>query len=302
MSEKVFKIDEIGQEAIDFLLYAYFGIDNRNIRNLAEEEFKKEVAKKCAQRAYLDLARTLTFNAELKKEKGEEAKRGIICRRKFSSLLCDFIVESIYQKIFANPKQFNSTHEKICKAIQSNAKSMSFKLREETKGNILIKGKQAESFSYGQAQKWLNMTLKYMWLLGLWDTEFKKLKDEKGCLDLHVPVDSYIIQAASGELKIESSNKPWSQWSKDADYVPFQREIAKKTSTYGGRIFWEKDAWIKYAEESKKEEMENLKTYDKNRIEPFRIYQEYIGGEENEVRDVKDLNNIYEEILDCKKP
>ena len=43
------------KEAQDFLIYSYFGIDSM------ESTPKEEIAVKCAYRAYLDLARTVTY-------------------------------------------------------------------------------------------------------------------------------------------------------------------------------------------------------------------------------------------------
>ena len=42
-------------------------------------------------------------------------------------------------------------------------------------------------FTNGNAQKWLNMSLKYLWLLGALPND---IKEER----LHAPIDSYILQ------------------------------------------------------------------------------------------------------------
>lgn len=44
-------------------------------------------------------------------------------------------------------------------------------------------------FTNGNAQKWLNMALKYLWLLGALPID---IKEER----LHAPIDSYILQEA----------------------------------------------------------------------------------------------------------
>lgn len=44
-------------------------------------------------------------------------------------------------------------------------------------------------FTYGNAQKWLNMALKYLWLLGALLNDIKENR-------LHTPIDSYILQEA----------------------------------------------------------------------------------------------------------
>ena len=49
-----------------------------------------------------------------------------------------------------------------------------------------------EKFTCGQAQKWMNMTLKYLWLLDLLPAE---IEEES----LHVPIDSFILQKLKEE-------------------------------------------------------------------------------------------------------
>lgn len=289
-------ITNLNQDAIDFLLYSYFGIDNRNIKNIAEEEFKKTVAKKCAQRAYLDLARTLTFNEKLKKKGEEKERQGIICRKEFSAILCEFIVESIEKKMLKNPENFGDMHNKICTVIEESARCLKFETGKEQNEIILIPGKQNKSFYYGQAQKWLNMTLKYMWLIGLWKEKFEEIKDDNGNLDLDVPVDRYIIQAAKKE-GLESSNEPWSQWD-ESDYSSFQKKLKEKTFKKGGRMHWETDVWITFAEKNKEDEMDNLKKYKGDPIRELQIYQEDLDEEKQECADVKELKSMIREIIE----
>lgn len=72
-----------------------------------------------------------------------------------------------------------------------------------------------ENFTIGQAQKWVNMTLKYLWLLDA-------LPDNIDKKDLHVPIDSYIIKIAyrkKGNIQIcfgirKKPKELWSKWDK----------------------------------------------------------------------------------------
>ena len=67
--------------------------------------------------------------------------------------------------------------------------------------------------SYGKAQKWVNMTVKYLYVFKM----VKYLKDEDLTLfnhndflnNLHIPLDSYIYDALS-DINIKKSQSPWS--------------------------------------------------------------------------------------------
>lgn len=291
MNEKPKKIIENDQELFEFLLYSYFGIDNVIIEDVAE------VATKCAKRAYLDLARTLTFEETLK---GKENKTKQYVRRKFRDDMCKVIVQSIEEKIFCNElleiddeqekkKKFDEIHDEICKKnIVEKAQDMMFHINESPFQHIL-ENEEGESFYYGQAQKWLNMTLKYMRLVGLWKTQMKSLET---CL--HVPVDSFIMEAAAGrerkgknkdkstqgegiELKCKDGEKrekyregnsdqdplPWSQWD-DKTYKDFQKDIREKVDSQMYPIMWESKKWIEVAKN--RTEIEDSVTYDEKYV------------------------------------
>ena len=123
-----------------------------------------------------------------------------------------------------------------------------------------VKESEDKAFHYGQAQKWLNMTLKYMIIMGFWTKKFNSIIEV-----LHVPVDSYIMEAASileimlprknGDYGkyFESSSKPWSKWNKD-DYVKFQENLRialKNKNPSETPIEWEAHAWIEVAQNKK---------------------------------------------------
>ena len=103
------------------------------------------------------------------------------------------------------------------------------------------------------------MTLKYMLLIG--DEKINKIKAK-----LHVPVDSYIMEAASDygisilnksrkESKFNSNSLPWSKWDYGI-YDSFQKSIIDKIkgTEYHTRIDWELEAWIKIAKKRKEQE------------------------------------------------
>lgn len=247
---------------MDFLIFDYFKItpDEFNNGNL------DCIILKCAKRAYLDLNRTLRFS------KDSNAKE--------HDSFCDEISKQIRDRIIKElpnitDKNFDEIHNDICNKIVSLARN--YKGKTDSLVLSVIKNNKNEKidqkiFYYGQAQKWLNMTLKYMYLLGFWDDDFKRFSKV-----LHVPIDNYIIEAVwhEGETennKIKLKNKiwlikipspygdsvrknkynqeiiiSWSKWSED-EYKDFQIKLRKHPLLEGkSPLEWENDIWIKIA-------------------------------------------------------
>lgn len=217
---------------LEFLKYAYF--------NITKGDGMNDILIKCANKAYMDLCRTIRFKTEDGNIKAEYKTK--ICDMLVMEydLLCD-VVSVCYSE---NEKQeiFDREHNRICEEIIETYSEIS-------------------DFTYGQAQKWLNMMLKYVLLIE-GDSVLKSY--------LHIPVDSYIMQAVGSDnpklkycLKLEcvpkkdgtvgkyseSSSKPWSKWSYE-EYIAFQNCIRKAIfeSGYSSPIEWENGAWIEVAE------------------------------------------------------
>lgn len=119
----------------------------------------------------------------------------------------------------------------------------------------------------GNAQKWLNMALKYLWLLGALPNDIKENR-------LHAPIDSYILQKL-WNLKAEGvtcsadtfyyKGNSWSKISDYDDYFDLQKVI-RVMAKQGGKtvIEQENEAWIEMAIERKrslahKREMKGVK-------------------------------------------
>ena len=215
----------------DFFKYSYF--------NITKDDSMQEIMKKCAEKAYLDLCRTIKFKTADKNLKAE-----------YKSKVCDRLIIKAYDVLLnavesSDDKQnaFDSEHKRICEEIIGTYSEIC-------------------EFTYGQAQKWLNMTLKYIVLL----EENSELKSY-----LHIPVDSLIMQAVGSDnaklkhcLKLkcvpkktvlsakysEGSSKPWSKWNYD-EYIAFQNTVRKainEKTSFCSPIEWENEAWIEVAE------------------------------------------------------
>jgi len=231
-----------------FVLDSFIGAD-------VEEPISIDI---CANKAYRDFNRTLrgigTWG-DNNKEKYDEYKKAIF----------DILRKRIAEELLnANDSEkFSEYHKQICEEITRVSKKYDLQ-------NILTQG-----FHDGVAQKWLNMTLKYMLVLSeiankdksigfdlRWDTE-RMVNIRKY---LHVPVDTQVIEAASSCFGIEVSrkhptkdgkknskysesvSKPWSQWDYENDYEPFQKELRCKLQSlkdpkWKSVIDWELDTW-----------------------------------------------------------
>lgn len=217
------------KELYDFLMYCVFSITGK------KDEDKKI---KCARRAYRDLARTLRYkysSSELEDAKKDpNVDKFKKDRNSWVNEICEELIKSI--KEFPEGGDFNQWHNKKCGELIKKAA-----------GKDLFK--EGYSFTWGHAQKWLNMTLKYLWLMDL-------LPEEISSGSLHVPIDSYILDALKDEPLFKNKNlikaskyneQAWSAMSED-DYEELQREIsnmAKKKNK--SPIKWEGTAWIKIA-------------------------------------------------------
>lgn len=241
-------------KAFDFLLYSYFGIKESDLKPQS-----KKVPYICAKRAYLDLARTVKYNyssselEEMKSKKSseedrDEANNFIDSKNELIKNICENILSSVKTEkgeISFENSDFDDWHKAKCEEI------INFMNNSIDKSNTNILNKD---FTIGQAQKWINMTLKYLWLL---DALPKNICEK----DLHIPIDSYIIEIAyDNKNKFENAlglleEKPKESWSKLPEYKKYfeiQEAIRKAIKTNATNetipIKWESLAWIEVAE------------------------------------------------------
>lgn len=115
---------------------------------------------------------------------------------------------------------------------------------------LYIDGKK---FYYGLAQKWVNMSYKYLWLFDACPIDERKL---------HAPIDSLIIHAITRgveknkygmSLDIDGlSNVKWSYLDDRKLYLKIQASINRsKALTFDSRIKWENVAWIEQSKTEK---------------------------------------------------
>lgn len=221
--------------AINFLLYSLAGV--------TLESDKETIVEQAAKRAFRDAASRVLSIDEEKVDKNALKNQGI-------NILKESIIEDFPDP--AKGEDYDKWHGGIC-----------------TKLKTIYKDKTADGkkFTYGIAQKWVNMTLKYLavfyciFIQEKPDAEFCRFYSpiaEKYEQCFHAPVDRYIIQAGKKVCsKVESL--PWSKWEAEEKewndekdmYHSFEKELKEKLNGTDSLLDWEGRVWI--------EEMENKK-------------------------------------------
>ena len=128
---------------------------------------------------------------------------------------------------------------------------------------------QATELTYGQAQKWLNMMLKYLWLLYRLDMindECLKLFIKQYHKEFHVPLDSYILRYVAKakkrnkvfpDSKLKKAIEFKEAWSSINDYEwysEYQRDLKNNIVGYDSALEWELEHWQKALDHYEKEE------------------------------------------------
>lgn len=133
-----------------------------------------------AHKAYADMARrTLRIKEDSKERKVLKEQATKILRQAVEDLKND-------------SSDFPKWHEKSCNAL------------------IACYGGQ---ISYGQAQKWLNMLLKYLYVYDV--KGYETLFSQKRIAALDMPVDSKVIDALRRKYNVKRPTAGWSVWDRN---------------------------------------------------------------------------------------
>ena len=225
MSKVKNKIDE--KDILEFFKYSYFGDLNISI----------ELA---SNRAYRDMCRTLNFDILPKKDKDTTISNlkedfNFIFRGKIS-IINDGSIKS--------QKEFDTWHHGLCDNIIEKCKKIEkYKKTDEGKEEKI-------QFTYGQAQKWVNMTIKYLYMLEVEEYSFDNVIKW-----LHIPIDNYIFDAVEKKLEIKRPVDAWSRWDNYDEYLKYQNDIREKIrekiDTDTPPLCWEFKTWLEKAQEEK---------------------------------------------------
>ena len=130
--------------------------------------------------------------------------------------------------------------ESINKLLHQNINNQNnFDKWHKSTCDMIIGCFEHQKFTYGQAQKWLNMTLKYL-----------SMFDHK-CIETiyeycHVPIDNYIIECVGKKFKTT-----WSRIDSYDEYIKFQEDFR---SEYNNSIPLDKEfyMWINISTKQRK--------------------------------------------------
>lgn len=197
------------------LVAFYFskGVAHEFSRGVAHKPHGDEAIRVVSKRAYRDLARTL-------RGIGSHPSAERIKRNVEDSVLS--FVESL--KEIGDQDRFDIAHQAWCEGVVEMVNAEEHPQRPTFK------------FHYGQAQKWLNMTLKYLAVLD--HSAIGKVYQY-----LHAPVDRIIYDRGKETLEVTPPNGAWSTLG-GADYRQYQTQLreAIKDKAWDCVMDWEADA------------------------------------------------------------
>ncbi len=161
-------------DQFEYLLRLYFGGDPDRLSC-------------CISRAYRDLNRTLHGLAKLPEGEGLRARASAVVR----AFLTDLVGPA-----HLDQTTFDRRHQAACTELGSTYSAAGF-----------------TEFRVGQAQKWLNMALKYVFAFGE-----GRLPGYAGVFGLaHIPLDNIIL----GQLRGYGMPRLTARWSRLADYEEY---------------------------------------------------------------------------------
>lgn len=161
--------------------------------------------------AYTDMCRTIRFHG----------KNGEALRKYVDALLEERIPEL---NVVDNSEKFTQWHYSICKQIVDKYEAAGIE------------------FYIGQAQKWVNMTLKYLYVL---------VPDvvEPFYRFLHIPLDNYIMDIAKKQYGVPSLSTAWSRISDYQDYLDYEQKLMEVIDEVP--LDWEFKKWVESARQQK---------------------------------------------------
>ena len=211
------------EQRLNFYVANEFGINNLDLVEMNAETLLVAV-KKCVHKSYQDLKRKVPYyysTAKLKTLDKSEQKKYIDMKQNFIEKIEKSIVNSLICNGELNCSELNPYD------IIENVK----KISDGKEFSGLFK----QTFTFGLAQKWVNMTIKYLWILGVFDDEYEEL--------IEVPIDSFVISKMKS-LGIDVSTD-WSKWDCPEEYLQVQEDLMKKLNDQAyTRIAWENEAWV----------------------------------------------------------
>lgn len=163
-----------------------------------------------SERAYRDMCRTLRLDGTDSTGLRDAVDKTL--EKEISDVLC---------RGFSGQEEYDLWHREIC-----------FKIQKIYIDNSI-------GLTVGQAQKWLNMTMKYLFVANMPGTA----EVFPFC---HVPIDSYIINAVEKQLGVKRFDTPWSKISDYETYLDYQKSLREKLGERAP-LEWEFGTWLSMA-------------------------------------------------------
>ena len=220
----------------EFFWYVNFGITKTNAKKDPEKALEA-----CIDSAYKDSCRNINYKrslseleAMLKKDSpGSEkqiAENYKALKEVFLQKCISVIRNCINDLLISYNIDFDSWHKELC----TGEGAYDIRLNDVPPG--LFENDNI-GLTIGQCQKWVNMTLKNMLIMGMWDDSLLKYERE-----IHIPIDDK-IQLEAKKAGIETVLPAWNNINNYDDYLNFQKELRSKLHI--PPIKWEWDAWMR---------------------------------------------------------
>lgn len=253
MDHRTIKMMNLQSIQFDFLWYSYFGM--RRLDSNATDEQKEAALIACIHRAYRDANRKMPYALSESGMRKEENKDIVKVHKKLKAQFSPAAatkkepesVEIIIKHIRAllsesnegySESSFDKWHKSTCTCVKEYAE-------EQVENDVSLF--ENNTFPYGLAQKWINMTLKYMLIMGLWNEELNRKAQY-----FHAPIDSYIISKVKenweSQLKEFWTDRSWYELDDSDEYFKFQKLIRQNLNLQQkSPIEWEAYAWLEQA-------------------------------------------------------
>ena len=198
-------------------------------------------------RAYRDM---MTCRKPLVPEKEKKAKEKLTLEKRLEA--SDTLYCAIENLLNGKVSDYGNWHKETCNNLRNHYNA------------------ETDYLKYGQAQKWVNMTIKYIYYIFTEAEEFlpNEWKNEKVAEvlnsfknDYHMPIDSYILnEMAKRNINIKPE-KAWSNIDNYESYKEYQKEIGDQLPE--SRLDWEMREWLRLSENVKETEFGSLMTKHK---------------------------------------
>ncbi len=213
------------KKAIDFFVFSCVGLKpNTNVFN--------EITKCAVLRAYRDAAsHVLSVKDEYKEKKKQEG----------TELIANFI-SSLDNKTISD---YDKAHSDLCDEIM---KTYAVNGTEWCAGSGIYKNDRYK-MTIGIAQKWINMSVKYFYLISLVYNKTSLFSGFHDYIkDFHIPLDSIMLEKIEEKLNINKKDYGIVSWSKVdnyKDYLKYQNAVKNQIPNhYQSALDWECDTWL----------------------------------------------------------